>query len=228
MRPEANVNNQIIKATAAGVSLFAALFAASTGSAKPVEYNWSGFYVGIHGGAGFAEVDVTPGSLSPPGTAGTSFDADGALLGALAGYNFQSGNFIYGVEADVSFGGIEGENVTPTVPDLDIAWMASIRARAGVVLDSLLLFGSAGYGIADVESTEDHGTGVRGSSETQGGLVLGVGAEWAVEENLALRAEYQHGFYDEQRHSFPDDALHTHGIELDTDVARVALVWQFN
>lgn len=208
--------------------MLAAMLAASAGEAKPTTpYSWSGFYVGIHGGAAFADVDVTPGSLSPPGTEGTNVDADGALFGALAGYNFQNGSFVYGLEGDVSFGEASGSNLSG-VPSVDIDFAASARLRAGVVFDNALVFATAGYGLVNADGEENHGSGWRGSSETHGGLVLGIGGEWAVDNDLILRAEYQHGFFDEKRYAFPESVLHTHGIEFDTDVVRLAAIWRFN
>ena len=68
-------------------------------------YNWTGFYVGVNGGWGWAktqatvaqtgkeDVDFNPASLSTR--------ANGALFGGQVGYNYQFGsNWVLGIEGD--------------------------------------------------------------------------------------------------------------------------------
>ena len=56
-------------------------------------YDWSGFYIGINGGGGF-------GRSTWDSTGG--FNTSGGLVGATAGYNYQIGQYVWGLEADVS------------------------------------------------------------------------------------------------------------------------------
>ena len=46
-------------------------------------------------------------------------------------------------------------------------------------------------------------------------------------DDLLIRGEYLHSFFDSERYSFPLDAPHTHDIEFDTDVVRGAIIWKF-
>jgi opacity protein-like surface antigen len=50
----------------------------------PIAFNWTGFYVGTHGGWGL----------------GSGLFTDGAIAGGQAGVNWQYGSFVVGVEAD--------------------------------------------------------------------------------------------------------------------------------
>lgn len=74
--------------------------------------NWSGFYVGLHAGWAFANANATSrtdfGGL--PVFAPASFDVgdSGALAGGQIGYNWQFGNWVFGLEADISGTGIGG------------------------------------------------------------------------------------------------------------------------
>ena len=95
--------------------------------AAPVSYNWTGFYIGanvgggwdrtsadhicndfaagggIFGGCGFA-APVAGGTVPPP----TSFKGSGWLAGLQAGYNYQIGAVVVGVEADYNWSRIRG------------------------------------------------------------------------------------------------------------------------
>src|SRR5688572_17819120 len=68
--------------------------------------DWSGFYIGVHGGWGWGDADFsisdsdfTENSLLENGF---STDLDGPVAGAQIGFNWQINNFLLGVEADGS------------------------------------------------------------------------------------------------------------------------------
>lgn len=212
----------------ASTAVFACFISASNASpAKPQD--WQGFYLGLHANSGFADADATPGSLSPPGTEGSNFDASGGMAGIMAGYNWRNGNLIYGVEADIALGEIKGQNKEPEIPNLEIDQMASLRARAGFMIDEdILLYATAGYALAHAKSREDHGSGFKGSSETHSGPVVGVGVEFPLGDQVTVRAEYQHGFFDEQRYTFPESVDHSHGVDFDTDIVRIGFAVALN
>jgi outer membrane immunogenic protein len=213
-------------AVAAAIVFAASLLMAAEASAAGVR-SWSGFYVGASAGGGDFDAEVGPGSLSPPGTSGTGFDGDGGLFGVLAGVNFQQGNFVFGLEGDASFGSLSGENVFLTVPDLDIDRIATVRARAGFAFDRIFLFGTAGFAVAEADATETRST-TEGSSGIHTGAIAGAGAEYAVYDNVFVRGEYMRGFFEGDRYSFPDDALHSHEIEFEADIFRAAVTWRVN
>ncbi len=72
-------------------------------------FTWSGFYVGINGGYAWGKADV-----SNSATSFTTDNQDGWLIGATAGYNYQMGQFVLGVEGDIDYALIKG-NATNTV-----------------------------------------------------------------------------------------------------------------
>ena len=110
-------------------------------------FSWSGFYVGINGGYGWgnATVSNTLGSFTTNGT-------DGGLVGATLGYNLQTGNWVWGVEADIDYAFIKG-NVSNTVAGcagckVENTWLGTARGRIGYAFDRWLPYitGGAAFG----------------------------------------------------------------------------------
>lgn len=165
-------------------------------------HDWSGLYLGISGGLGTGTFDWSGDYDDDDDTYEGEFDLEGWALGAQAGVNFQSGMFVYGLEADVNWTDIsgsglvfEGEPDGPTAA-LDLDWMGSIRGRAGVAFDQALLYGTAGFafGGGDLTITDLDGGGTlpgdRTSSTNLYGWTAGAGAEFAITENVSIRGEY--------------------------------------
>ncbi len=92
------------------------VFADNPAQAQSPTHNWSGFYAGLHAGGAWGDTDVDVGCndvhsifpgycalAAPSGVPPSNFSPDmsGYLGGGQAGYNFQSGNWVFGVEADI-------------------------------------------------------------------------------------------------------------------------------
>src|SRR4051812_33342377 len=77
----------------------------------PEVYNWTGFYIGGDGGYswGRSRTDTnfvtTPGGVAivPPAGSVTSnnFNLNGGVAGGQAGYNWQTNNWVVGLETDL-------------------------------------------------------------------------------------------------------------------------------
>lgn len=92
----------------------------------------------------------------------------GINLGANTTFDF------YLVGAEVALQGLNGDSGGATSAD--------ILARGGLLVnDDVLVYAAAGYG-ADTSGTADSN------------FLLGAGAEFAVTDNVSLRAQYLHGF----------------------------------
>lgn len=151
-------------------------------------FDWSGFYVGAHAGYGWGDVTVTPLDDG----LGTS-DASGWLLGVQAGANAQFDTFVLGVEGDIAWSNISNADAIDTGPwegAVDVDWLASLRGRAGVALDQVLLYATAGVAAAGVTYTDTDLAPDETGSATHFGWTAGVGAELAVAENVSVKAEY--------------------------------------
>src|ERR1700678_938262 len=82
-------------ALAAGFALAAPAQAADASGATPYS-PWAGFYAGAFYGAGLSTERSSQ-------TASQSASGWGQTTGALLGYNFQAGRYLYGVEGDFSY-----------------------------------------------------------------------------------------------------------------------------
>ena len=93
-------------------------------------YNWTGFYIGVNGGGGF-------GNSNWDSTGGR--DVSGWLAGATAGYNYQWGQAVLGVEGDIDWTDING-STTDSCPggcETSNTWLATVRGRLGYAADRL-------------------------------------------------------------------------------------------
>ena len=79
--------------------------------------SWSGFYLGVHGGYGWKENDFDEVvALNPLVTLG-NIDSKGSVWGGQAGYNWQRGSIVGGLEIDFSKSNISGSS-SPFVQNL--------------------------------------------------------------------------------------------------------------
>lgn len=135
-------------------------------------YEWTGFYVGVHGALVDSDADwdganisqtvdggeggftVTPQSDPISETLGGSEFG----LGGRVGFNFQAGAFVLGAEADATFFD-QSDVATSTTGGAtytvrtDVSDVETIRARAGVTFGSALLFVTGGVAFSDLEHT---------------------------------------------------------------------------
>ena len=152
-------------------------------------FSWSGFYLGLQ--AGYAWGDVALSDV-----VAISYDVDEWIAGAHAGWNQQFGAVVVGLEADIEGAGVEHRfrEINGTVsPDLN--WQASLRARAGFVVGTALLYGTAGLAYADQETEFDLNTGSETLDHSAWGWSIGAGAEALVTDRISARVEYRYVDY---------------------------------
>jgi outer membrane immunogenic protein len=172
-------------------------------------YDWTGFYIGPHIGGVWADtdwIDVT-GLLAPPNIPGFAIPLDphGFLAGGQVGFNYQTGSWVLGIEAQGSWTNATGRNSPLTAPppaaidthlDSDINWLVTVTGRIGHSINGSLLYLKGGLALADERhSAEITALGgvpvpVKGSNGTRSGWVVGAGAEWVIAGNWSTRLEY--------------------------------------
>jgi outer membrane immunogenic protein len=159
----------------------------------PPIFTWNGFYFGIQGGGGFGELERT---LVTTG-ARFSHDTSGGLLGGTIGYNWQSGAWVFGFEADYAWADI-GRSVDCFVaiaPGLrcgsSLESFGTARLRIGGAWDRVMIYGTGGLAFGDQGIfIEDTVTGERASrSRFAAGWTAGGGLEWAFAPNWSFKAE---------------------------------------
>jgi outer membrane immunogenic protein len=190
---------------AASAALLASPAFAADISAPPIYqsapgYNWTGFYVGAHAGyaAGRAVVTDTNGGVKPGPFA---YSPDGGFGGAQFGYNRQFSSFLIGIEADVAYLGTSGKGVIGSAnaashQDLTLSggFLGDITGRVGYAFDRFLVYGKGGYAYFDgsaKQQTTNPGYVATGTGAFNG-YAVGGGVEYALTQNVSLKAEYLH------------------------------------
>src|SRR5262245_8003437 len=106
-------------------------------------FNWTGFYIGAHIGAGWATTEFSnPNS----GIVFSNYNLNGFLGGGQIGYNWQSGWAVFGVEADASWTDIKGSSDCFTFDFCrsKIDALGTITARFGGTVDHALIYVKGG------------------------------------------------------------------------------------
>src|SRR5437764_4090932 len=70
-------------------------------------WNWTGFYIGVNGGYGWANSTHT----DVFGVTTGSFKQNGGLIGGTIGYNWQTSPAVLGLEGDLDWASINGSSV---------------------------------------------------------------------------------------------------------------------
>jgi len=116
-------------------------------------FNWTGCYVGVHGGGGAMRDSVGATSMM---SLGTDYTGTGGLAGGQVGCNYQDGNWVFGAEGEGYWSGMRTIDASSTPIDAegfgsrsaDTAknkYDFSIAARAGIAFDRTLVYGKAGW-----------------------------------------------------------------------------------
>lgn len=170
-------------------------------SANASAAEWDGLYVGLNAGvawhkAEFADLGDSGGTQNgfPPGTF-WSPNPTGGTIGGQIGYNWQSANIVYGVEADLNW--VSG-NSSATFPgpsvsastNLDV--LATVRGRIGLASPSTLVYVTGGVAFGHIQNAWGStfiATPEYTSNSTRVGLALGAGIEYMLAPNKILRFE---------------------------------------
>jgi outer membrane immunogenic protein len=182
----------------------------------PALYDWTGFYIGGFGGYGFGNHNLNNANGPAFGGAANftvNYDSKGGIGGGEVGYNWQSGNYFTGFEADAFWSGITGSDASQqlgVVDQTNLRWGGSLRARGGIAVDRLLLFFTGGWGFGDIQHTSiAPGFPVDQFTNSRNGLTAGGGIAYAITNNVIGKLEYR--FYDLGRYARPGNPLTING-----------------
>jgi outer membrane immunogenic protein len=164
--------------------------------------SWAGFYIGVNAGVAWHRAEFTDFGGNTPlafprGTKYWSPDEAGFTGGGQIGYNFQSGNFVYGVEADFNYVSNKASatfagnpfGLLTTTTKLD--WMGTVRGRLGVTFSPTLVYVTGGWAFAHFEDTWSiPGAITQGNvDKTRSGWTVGGGAEHMFARNWTAKIE---------------------------------------
>ena len=138
-----------------------------------VAYNWTGFYLGLNGGWGWGSDD----------------GGSGGLIGGTLGYNWQMNQFVFGIETDIAWSGIETDGRCRGGLRCEVSndWLGTARGRIGLAMDRVMPYVTGGLAYGDVSASAP---GLRDRSEVQAGWTLGAGVEFALTAPWTAKLEY--------------------------------------
>lgn len=183
----------------ATVSTLVLTGAASASEPAMMPDNWTGFYAGINGGVAWNLASAHAYDAgSDNGTA--SVDSVGGAFGGQAGYNWQSDDYLFGIEADWDWVDASGSHIiASTGPNnftgyrfsSKLSSLATVRGRFGIVCPDALFYLTAGLAIGNVDNkaSGDFYGGFPADNGTKVGWTIGGGAEHMIAPGWSVKAE---------------------------------------
>jgi outer membrane immunogenic protein len=187
----------------------------NTPSVAVSAYNWSGFYAGLNAGfSGISDSDVRYDQLynSPR----VPISQSGLLIGGQAGFNWQSGITVFGIETDIQYRnasdgrrflfptelGIAGQPFGSGADDTTYFnskqnWLGTLRGRVGLTTGPVLYYATGGLAYGEVKYA--YGEAVypgqiinRSISDSmiKVGWTVGAGVEMKLSRNWSAGMEY--------------------------------------
>jgi outer membrane immunogenic protein len=190
-------------------------------------FSWTGFYFGGNVGyaSGSSAIRGTETVPTPPflaidsaavsAAASPKLNSDGFTGGAQAGYNWQAGSAVFGVEADIDAFHIRGRTTgtfafPSTLPGGPIGpptafftstssvstdWLFTGRGRLGWAADNWMLYATGGVAVTNVNVNQSIGLIApfvfnATTSSTRVGYTVGGGFEYAMDRNWSVKGEY--------------------------------------
>ncbi len=150
----------------------------------PPRYMWTGLYAGLQAGYGWADAY----NWTAAGGVYGSPELDGFIGGGTLGYNFQSGQIVWGLETDLSYAdisGSEGCGIGLTCR-ASVDWLWTVRGRVGLDMNGWMPYITGGYAMADLEGGDNLGSG----GDTVSGWTIGGGLEVKLDRNWSMKGEY--------------------------------------
>jgi outer membrane immunogenic protein len=145
-----------------------------------VAANWTGFYLGGNFGSGTARNRSTLTDLGAGTTDRFNLAPDGINGGVQAGYNWQAGNWVYGLETDIQASAQEdNKTCIGCVPgaSLDfnskLPWFGTVRGRLGYSVGPSLFYATGGFAYGGVKTDIN----TVSLSDTRTGWTVGAGIE---------------------------------------------------
>ena len=199
----------------------------------PALYSWTGFYLGVHGGGARFDKDwfypCTATNLLIPfatcnqaqgGHSGTSW-----LAGGQVGFNYQVGQWVWGIEAEFSATRLKGESVDLAFPSDVIHsrtnFIGTVAPRVGVAWDRALLYAKGGAAWVH----DDHSLSIATSGlttftvdETRWGWMVGAGIEYAFAQNWSAKVEYNYMDFGTERILFNPNGAVPGLLPFDDDI----------
>jgi len=202
----------------------------------PRAWSWTGFYIGADVGGAWARDVVSP-TIADGGTfpRSNTLNTSGVLGGGTAGFNYQLGTFLVGVEGDIGYMGIGGSKADALggteVDNLSSRLYGDATGRAGVIFGNALLYGKGGWAFYDGRANTS--TGLAGftaaNSNTFSGWTAGAGLEYMLTPALSAKVEYMHFKFGTENATLTGAAgVFPYANALTVDSVKIGLNYRFN
>jgi outer membrane immunogenic protein len=188
-------------------------------------YSWSGCYIGGHGGGGWTRFEdtnrvnqnfaVNYGDYSP----GQGFDQDdsGWVAGGHIGCNYQTGQFVFGIEGSYAGADIKGTHFDPTIGAGDdhfsekVTSIASVTGRLGLAQNNWLFYVKGGWAEArskfSVVDTVGPFLGSATATKWHSGWTVGGGIEYGLTANWVIGVEANYYQFDSKTYELGNGGL---------------------
>jgi outer membrane immunogenic protein len=214
-----------------GVSLFAVAVAganaadlsASTKAPRAVPYDWTGFYIGGEFGVGWGNAQQSDATGFNSG----SYTPNGAFAGGTVGYNWQTTNWVLGLEGDAAWadigattagsdqlstthgsgGSLGCGGLTPAC-QTKLQEIDTVRGRVGYAFGYVMPYITGGLAVAQLHGQEGDVAvnGAFGSGTTWvAGYAVGTGIESMILPRWTVKLEVM--YTDFGKHTVFDDNI---------------------
>lgn len=195
---------------------------------------WNGFYIGAQ--VGYQSGSIGQREFVTATGVGTGvnpgFSPNGVVGGLHAGYNYQNGFAVMGIETDIEASGVGGSvnQAGPlTSTRFDSRWQGSLRGRFGFAVGQALLYTTGGLAYGDLSYRYAVGAGPSESfRSTELGYTVGAGVEYAFSPNWSTRLEYRYTDFGSLTHASlvaaPGFSYRNHA---DFHTIRAGVTWRF-
>jgi len=183
----------------------------------PPVFSWTGFYFGGHGGCAHDRKNIVQGPFADSDPGGGAFfttptaNGGGCYGGVQVGFNYQIASWVWGIEADGSWGKIQsstqllelepGETELVALYDQQLKSFGTVRGRLGYTWNwgttPVLLYVTGGWAWARNQLTTSPADAVAGvlpfavtDTQTHSGWTVGTGLEVALDPNWSFKGEY--------------------------------------
>ena len=218
---------------------------------------WTGWYLGLTAGGDWSTSEVSTSTASVPGaglqlsalaiglinSAGSPTDihTSGFTGGAQGGYNYQMGQWLVGVEADIEY--LRGSGSTSAAApgtfilnsSVSTDWLFTARPRLGFISNNWLFYGTGGLAVTHISGTWNLGgsAGIAendSASTTKAGWVVGGGIETMLPGKWLIGAEYLYVNFDSVSTASSSTSFGTplpnpfsHSADLNANIVRLRL-----
>jgi outer membrane immunogenic protein len=201
-------------------------------------YDWTGFYVGGTAGGAWGSSDPTTSTVFSPlgyfaassvpavNSAGRQHISPSGFTGGIeAGYNWQTGFLVFGVETDFEAMNLRGSTASSAfypafapgmftvASNVSTSWLFTARPRLGFAANNWLFYATGGLALTDLSGNFSfgdncgsvagcNGPGVPNAAEaasfstTKLGYTVGGGIETGLAGRWTLKAEYLYVNFD--------------------------------